>query len=289
MVIARAQARSLLTVPEMVLFGDSRNPTLRSFDERELTRRIDRVRKLRDKSRDLLQRQRLSSRERTGNKGGKSGGANERTARKAEVLDDVLQRFEKRVRELEGTGQPGTGKKAPPATARKRAVTDSTAKARKKPPRGAAAKKSAGAAKSAGTAKKISGGAKRPAVKKSSAAAEKAGSGTIRKVGHGPSATPGKTVKKPATAAGRRPRKRSVTAEQALASTLELLEAKQQRHKKPRGYPGDGDAAHSEPAYPSVPAKAKAVELHAGEIRMASIHGSISTHDRKNQAKRDRS
>ncbi|MDQ3511152.1 MAG: hypothetical protein M3414_05625, partial [Pseudomonadota bacterium] len=111
MIIARAQALSLLTDPEMVLFAESRNPTLRSFNERELTRRIDRVRKLRDKSRDLLQRQRVSSRERTGNKGGKSGTANERTARKAEVLDDVLQRFESRLHALGRNAQSGAGKK----------------------------------------------------------------------------------------------------------------------------------------------------------------------------------
>lgn len=291
MVIARAQARSLLTDPEMVLFGESRNPMLRSLTDRELTRRIDRARKLRDKSRDLLQRQRLSSRERTGNKGGKSGVANERTARKAEVLDDVLQRFEDRLQQLERSDQPGASRKASTAAARKGTEAGSTAKAKKKPQRGVAAKTTAGAAKKpAAATKKPTGAAGKSsaAAKKASGAAKKSGGAAIRKTGDGASVTAKKSAKKSAAPASGRARKYAVTADQALASTRELLQAKQQRQKRPRGYPGNGDAVQSGSDYQSAEAKAKALELHAGEARMEPIHGSISTRDRKNQAKRDR-
>lgn len=273
MVISRAQALSLLTDPEMVLFGESRNPTLRSFNERELTRRVDRVRKLRDRSRDLLQRQRLSSRERTGSKGGASGAANQRTARKAEVLNDVLQRFESRLHQLERSEQPGAGRKASAPASRKAAKTGDTAKAKKAVKKTASAAKKAAVAsrKSSGAAKKTSGGAK-------TTRAEKA-------VGK----TAGKTAGKAAAPVPRKPRKSAVTAEQALASTRELLEAMQQRQRSPDGYPGNGNAASTQPGYQSAQAKAKALDLHAGEVRMEPIHGSISTRGRKNQAKRDRS
>lgn len=279
MVIAKAQARSLLTDPEMVLFGESRNPTLRSLTGRELTRRIDRVRKLRDKSRDLLQRQRLSSLERTGNKGGKSGVANERTARKAEVLDDVLQRFEDRLQELERSEHAGASRKISTAAARKGAEAEKT------PQREARAKKTAGAAKKTAAATKKPTGV---AAKKATGVAKKAGGAAIRKTGDGTSVTAKRSAKKSAAPASARARKSAVTADQALASTRELLQARQQRQKRPRGYPGDGDAITSEPGYQSAEAKAKALELHAGEARMEPIHGSISTRDRKNQAKRDR-
>lgn len=278
MAIAREQARGLLTESEMVLFGESRNPALRTLSDRELTRRIDRVRKLRDKSRDLLQRQRLGSRERTGNKGGKSGAANERTARKGEVLDDVLQRFENRLQELERSGQSGAGKKsagasrrgasAAKAPARKTAVAEGAGKAKKTPKRGVVAKKAVGARKAAGTGTGAKPAAARSASAKPAPKARAAG-------------------KQPA-AASKRARKSPVTADQALASTRALLEAKQQRARKPRGYPGDGDAVQTDPGYQSGEARSKALELHAGEIRLEPIHGSISTRDRKNQAKRDR-
>ncbi|KAF1687944.1 hypothetical protein B1992_00445 [Pseudoxanthomonas broegbernensis] len=39
--------------------------------------------------------------------------------------------------------------------------------------------------------------------------------------------------------------------------------------------------------YVSPEAAAKAQELHAGESRMRAIQGSASTHDRRNQRKRD--
>ena len=68
MLITRDKANRLLTQPEMGLFGDSRNPALRGLSEKALVSRVERTRKLRDKSRDLLQRQKLKTRDRTGSK-----------------------------------------------------------------------------------------------------------------------------------------------------------------------------------------------------------------------------
>src|SRR3970040_2694173 len=110
MAVTRDQASRLLSESEMTLFSESRNPALRSFSARELIRRIERARKLRDKSRDLLQRQRLGSRKRTGSKRGATGGANERTARKGEVFEDILQRFESRLQEVQGSDEAASGR-----------------------------------------------------------------------------------------------------------------------------------------------------------------------------------
>lgn len=105
MPITRDQASRLLTQPEMALFGDSRNPALRALTEKALATRIERTRKLRDKSRDLFQRQTLKSRDRTGSKLGTFGDANQRTAKKAEILDEILQRFESRLEVVQQAAQ----------------------------------------------------------------------------------------------------------------------------------------------------------------------------------------
>ncbi|MGV8943325.1 hypothetical protein [Thermomonas sp.] len=106
MPITRDQASRLLTQPEMALFGDSRNPALRALTENALVARIERTRKLRDKSRDLFQRQTLKSRDHTGSKLGAFGNANQRTAKKGEILDDILQRFEGRLEAVQRAETP---------------------------------------------------------------------------------------------------------------------------------------------------------------------------------------
>lgn len=270
MAVTRDQARRLLSESEMTLFGDSRNPTLRSFSARELTRRIERARKLRDKSRDLLQRQRLGSRKRTGSKGGATGDANERTARKGEVLDDILQRLESRLQEVQRTDEAASGRPAAGAGARK--PTTRQPEARK------------GATRSQAAPRKATGKA---AVATSTAAAKTARPRTGRTTTDRATAAVAGSAPKSSAA---KPRKTAITPEQALAQTRELLQAKQQRDREPRAYQildEQAEAGHTEPGYQSGSAKSKAQELHAGEVRLEPIHGSISTRDRQSQGKRD--
>ena len=82
--------------------------------------------------------------------------------------------------------------------------------------------------------------------------------------------------------------KKKITPRKALSNTRKLLEAKQQHARETPpwqqlGTPG----APGHEGYQSPEAKAKANELHAGESRMEGIHGSISTHDRHAQGRRD--
>lgn len=221
MPITRDQASRLLTQPEMGLFGDSRNPALRALTEKALASRVARTRKQREKSRDLLQRQKLKSRENTGSKLGASGVANVRTAKKGEILDDMLQRFETRLREVQIAGHPPKQK------------------------RGAASAK-------------------------------------MTRSGNDTSNAMPKTTR--ATS------KKAITPKRALQNTRALLEAKQKRDREPPAYLTMNSHAgidQPSPEFQSADAKSQAQELHEAEMRMEPVHGSISTHNRKNQGKRD--
>lgn len=93
----RRQAERLLNAAELELFDASLAGSVTALTAAQLKAKITRARRLRDKQRDLLQRQRLASRSATGTKGGRSGIANARTGDKAQLLDEVLARFEKRA------------------------------------------------------------------------------------------------------------------------------------------------------------------------------------------------
>ena len=259
MPITRDQASRVLTQPEMGLFGDSRNPALRALSEKALASRVERTRKLRDKSRDLLQRQKLKSRERTGSKLGTSGIANQRTGKKGEILDDVLQRFERRLQEVQAAAEPAVltaGKRKANVTERKTGSDSKTTRTPKATTRQPAAK---------------------PAASTRSAASAK------------PRTAAGASVK-PKTTRARS--KAAITPERALANTHKLLEAKQQRDRQPPPYLAIDTHSGTEqtsPGFQSGTARSKALELHEGEMRMEPIHGSISTHDRRNQGQRDKS
>ena len=62
------------------------------------------ARALRDKSSDLLKRQKIAERGRIGTKLGPDGDANEGTQRKVLLLGELLARFEKRLALLEPAG-----------------------------------------------------------------------------------------------------------------------------------------------------------------------------------------
>lgn len=97
----RPQARKLLKTAEFELFAASRADAVSAFTAARLRGKIRRTRNLRDKFQDLLKRQRLATRARTGTKAGASGVANQRTRQKMELFAEVLKRFEKRLAQIE--------------------------------------------------------------------------------------------------------------------------------------------------------------------------------------------
>jgi len=95
------QARKLLTAAELEVFVAGRGDTLKAMTLVQLRAKSKRARALRDKYQDLLRRQRLATRERVGSKVGDGGVANARTAQKAHVFADVLERFTRRLAQVE--------------------------------------------------------------------------------------------------------------------------------------------------------------------------------------------
>lgn len=270
MAFTRAQASALLNKSEMRLFDDSRANSLRGFDRAALASRVERTRAARDRARDLLKRQRLAARKRGE---GRDDGIAARTARKEALLVELLQRFSDARRE------------APVKQAAVKSARKTTKKAAKK----AVAKKAVAkkvAAKKAVTKKAVTkkavtkkAAAKKAVVRATPNRAADTGATAKKAVARNPAA------KKPAT----RKAARRVSPERALESTRRLLEEKQARARSPQPWQSlDPVVDHApQPGYQSPQAASKARELHAGESRMASIHGSSSTRDRYNQGKRD--
>lgn len=80
-----------------------------------------------------------------------------------------------------------------------------------------------------------------------------------------------------------------ITPEQALENTRALLQEKQDKDEQPKAWQQAGATPQEGTVgYQSDGAADRAEKLHEGEVRLQANGGSISTHDRKNQAKRDK-
>ena len=146
------QAHPLLTAAELQLFDQSRAEPIKALTLARLRGKVTRARTLRDKYRDLYRRQTVAVRSARSAKGRSPVGAdNERTKRKAEILQEVLGRFEARVALLEereareGASGAGKGKRAAGSARVKAAnaakpAAKSSARSAAKSPAGAGAK-----------------------------------------------------------------------------------------------------------------------------------------------------
>ncbi len=76
------------------MFEQSVGSALTGWSPAQLGQKLKRASAFRDKYRDLLRRQKLASRARTGTKSGPSGDANARTEQKAKLFEEVLQRLD---------------------------------------------------------------------------------------------------------------------------------------------------------------------------------------------------
>jgi len=93
MSITRAAAREITTRDEQALVDESFHPQVRGLTEAELKRALARARRLRDKYSDLSRRQNQATKRQ-----GRSGsGDNARTACKAQLFIETLERLEKRL------------------------------------------------------------------------------------------------------------------------------------------------------------------------------------------------
>lgn len=101
MATTKKQAEKLCNKAELELFVNSLPAELKPLTRAQVFRKVQSARRLRDKQQDLLRRQRLASREKSGAKDGKSGAANARTEQKVVLFTEALARFEKRLEQLD--------------------------------------------------------------------------------------------------------------------------------------------------------------------------------------------
>lgn len=304
MPLTRAQAQVLLNVGEMQLYDESRINGLRKLDAKGLQKRVERARNSRDRARDLVQRQKLATRDRTGSKRGQTGLANQRSKQKAEVLADILKRFEDALKTANKVAKAAASQPATQKTATRKTTTVAGKKASSRgairvalrrsaesaapaaTTRGSVTRKAAAGTKAADStaAKKVTRKAAKavaadvPAKKVAKKTAQKAVKKTATK----------KTVAKKADAATVSPARQQ---QKALRATKTLLKEKNARDRAEQPWQALGGTTPAEvpaPGYQSSSAARKSLKLHEAETRMAPIHGSISTRDRRNQGKRDR-
>ena len=88
------QAQPLLTKPELELFQASRAGAIKELNPRQLAAKLTRARALRDKYRDTYRRQTVATRTGPAKDRKQMGGENNRTEVKAEIMQEVLTRFE---------------------------------------------------------------------------------------------------------------------------------------------------------------------------------------------------
>lgn len=155
------QARPLLNAAELELFEQSRAEPVKQLTGAKLAGAVKRTRTLRDKYRDLYQRQTVAVR--TSTPGAVTGDDNERTQRKAAILQEVLERYEARAAALAGQGNAKSESKAGSKTQ----TTASQGNAKKAG--------SSSSSSNAAAAKTASGAAAAPAAKAGTKATTKAG------------------------------------------------------------------------------------------------------------------
>jgi hypothetical protein len=94
MAISLERARKLCTQAEFELVESSVGRNARELSPARLKQKIDRTRKLRDKYRDLSKRQRLEARGKKTPSGSRPAKGQDNTERKAQLFQEVLDRFE---------------------------------------------------------------------------------------------------------------------------------------------------------------------------------------------------
>jgi hypothetical protein len=186
MTIPRNTAQRLCTAAEFELVEASYPASAKQLSPARLRQKVQRARKLRDKYRDLAKRQRLEMRGKREASSRRPAQGHENTDRKAELFQEVLDRFETQLsRTGDGDGPAGAGRAgAKKAGAEKAGAKKAGAKkagAKKAGAKKAGAKKAG--AKKAGAKK---AGAKKAGAKK--AGARKAGAGEASAEDAGPAA-----------------------------------------------------------------------------------------------------
>jgi hypothetical protein len=258
MPISGSKARSLCTESEYNLFKWSSAKMVKTLSPSQLSQKIDRARKLRNKYRDLAKQQRGEARGKRKPTGTRAAKGNERTVEKAQLFAEVLERFEGALKAADAKSS-----KSAKSPAKKSAKKNTTAKkpTEKKP----STKKKTTKKKS--TTEKALGPKKKPArmpgaqAKKQSAKSPAVGPLV-------PLAAGGSSVVKPSlgSAAGHESPFGSLVGSQGKS---------------------DLDARQTRRVMSSKAAKAGRIESRFARTVQEKIQGHISGQTKRNQARRD--
>ena len=129
MAVSMSQARRLCSAAELRVVAASRRASLAALTPARLRQKIAVARKLRDKWRDQARRQRRARQGTARARGAASAAQETRTRRKAQLFQETLARFEKRLAAVEKAARLEARKKA---RARKKTRARKKARARKK-------------------------------------------------------------------------------------------------------------------------------------------------------------
>jgi len=252
-------ARGVCTASELELVKLSRSSAAKQETPGRLRQKIARTRKLRDKFRDESARQAREARGKAAPRGTRASEGNERTVLKAEIFQDVLDRFEAMLSAQE-------------AKAEKAAAGAGTAKSGKKKTSGKAAAESTSAKAAGKTVKKST---KKKTAKKSAAKDEAPKSGA-KTAGKSSSKTGGKmTAKKTGKSAGLMTGSASLAGvprggAAAFSGSLPAAESRSTRRR----------AHHNE----SVGSR---VESQFAATNQTRLKGHVSAKGKRSQARRD--
>ena len=275
------QARPLLNAAELELFEQSRTEPVKRLTPAKLSGAVKRTRTLRDKYRDLYQRQTVAVRTSTPN--AVTGSDNDRTKRKADILQEVLERYEARVTLLQGRDSSTTKDTDPVGKTTARTPASQDAKtAVKKTPRAVAASQVAATGKASKPASTATATA--PKASKESQAPKTAKSSVIPKKRA--------ATEKPNALAGSGASTSADKAEQSMAAPPHDQPGKpaKRSEKAPsRKAPTAGDKTSAPPVNAPldiVPAAKRASPLKQDPTNKA-INAHQSSQGRRTQAKRD--
>jgi hypothetical protein len=107
--IRRDTARRLCTAREYELVEASFPDNIRQLTPSKLKQKVERARKLRDKNRDLMKRQRLELRGKRSPRGARPAQGTANTEKKADLFDEVMQRFQDALKPTKKAGAKKTG------------------------------------------------------------------------------------------------------------------------------------------------------------------------------------
>jgi hypothetical protein len=123
MVITINRAKALCTSSELDLVHWSKSPRASELTPARLKQKIDRARKLRDKQRDLADRQRREARGKQGPRGKRPSKGNDTTREKQQLFQETLERFEAAMAKRRAAAEKAATKKVSKKKASKKKVS----------------------------------------------------------------------------------------------------------------------------------------------------------------------